>query len=116
MDATSAASRDPADVSNAGLGAFILLLQFHGVPADARQLRHQYGERFGFPEMLRAAKALGLKARVLKSNFSRLSRTPLPGLAGSKDGGCFLIGKVAGDRVLIAAGRAGAAADYAKRA
>jgi subfamily B ATP-binding cassette protein HlyB/CyaB len=51
--------------------------------------------------MLRAAKPLGLKARVLKSDFSRLSRTPLPGLGGSKDGGCFLIGKVAGDRVLI---------------
>jgi subfamily B ATP-binding cassette protein HlyB/CyaB len=101
MEATPAASNHSQDISGAGFGAFILLLQFHGIAADARQLRHQYGERFGFPEMLRAAKALGLKARVLKSNFSRLSHTPLPGLAGDKDGSCFLIGKVAGDRVLI---------------
>jgi subfamily B ATP-binding cassette protein HlyB/CyaB len=101
MDATSAANDPLKEPSNAGLSAFVLLLQFHGLAVDAGQLRHQYGNTFGFPEMLRAAKALGLKARAVTSNFSRLGRTPLPAIAGDQRGGYFIVGKVVEDRVLV---------------
>jgi subfamily B ATP-binding cassette protein HlyB/CyaB len=94
MDATSAANDPSKEPSNAGLDAFVFLLQFHGVAVDAGQLRHQYGSDFGFPEMLRAAKALGLKARAITSDFSRLGRTPLPAIAGDQRGRYFIIGKV----------------------
>jgi ATP-binding cassette, subfamily B, bacterial HlyB/CyaB len=101
MDATSAANDHKKAHPDAGVTAFVFLLQFHGIAADARQLRHQYGSNFGFPEMLRASKALGLKARALNSTFPRLGRTPLPAIAGNKNGGYFILGKVVEDRVLI---------------
>jgi subfamily B ATP-binding cassette protein HlyB/CyaB len=87
--------------TDAGVAAFVFLFQFHGIAVDARQLRHQYGENFNFPEMLRAAKALGLKARVLNSSYDRLGRTPLPAIAGGREGGYFILGKIMEDRVLI---------------
>jgi subfamily B ATP-binding cassette protein HlyB/CyaB len=101
MDATSAANDHSKQLSDAGVKTFVFLLQFHGIAADAKQLRHQYGDNFGFPEMLRAAKALGLKARTLRSDFSRLGRTPLPAIAGDQGGGYVIVGKVVEDRVLI---------------
>ena len=46
--------------------AFALAASLCGVPCDAADLQHQFqdGGTFGFAEMLRAAKALRLKARV----------------------------------------------------
>jgi subfamily B ATP-binding cassette protein HlyB/CyaB len=101
MDATSAAHDPSKEPSKAGVTAFVFLLQFHGLAVDAKQLRHQYGNDFGFPEMLRAAKALGLKARTIRSDFSRLGRTPLPAIAADKSGGYFIMGKMVQDKVLI---------------
>jgi subfamily B ATP-binding cassette protein HlyB/CyaB len=101
MDETSAANDHAKTGSNAGVTAFAFLLQFLGMAADAKQLRHQYGDAFGFQEMLRAAKALELKARLLSTDFTRLARSPLPGIAGDLKGGYFIIGKVVEDRVLI---------------
>jgi subfamily B ATP-binding cassette protein HlyB/CyaB len=101
MDATSAAHDPSKEPAHAGVRAFVFLLQFHGLAVDAGQLRHQYGDEFGFPEMLRAAKALGLKARTVCSDFQRLGRTPLPAIAGDQGGGYFIVGKVVEDRVLV---------------
>jgi subfamily B ATP-binding cassette protein HlyB/CyaB len=101
MEATSAASENANTFPNAGVAAFVLLLQVHGIAADAKQLRHQFGDHFNFPEMLRAAKALGLKARILNTHYDRLARTPLPAIASGKDGSSFILGKVIEDRVLI---------------
>jgi subfamily B ATP-binding cassette protein HlyB/CyaB len=101
MDATTAANDKSEKLPDAGVAAFVFLLQFHGMAADAGQLRHQYGDNFGFPEMLRAAKALGLKARVLTSKYEKLGRTPLPAIGGDQSGGYFMVGKVVEDRVLI---------------
>ena len=78
----SAGSADP------GLEALVMLLRFHGVAADREQISHRLGtSRIGVPEMLRCAKDLGLKARACKTQWSRLARTPLPGIATLRDGG-----------------------------
>jgi subfamily B ATP-binding cassette protein HlyB/CyaB len=77
-----------------------MLLRFYGVAANPEQIRHRFGNQIGVPEMLRCAKELGLKARRLRSNWTRLLDTPLPGIALLNDGGFLLIGKVGDDKVI----------------
>jgi subfamily B ATP-binding cassette protein HlyB/CyaB len=84
-----------------GLFALAMLLRIHGVAAEQPQLRHRLGSAIGITEMLRCAKELGLKARVVRTTWARLAQTPLPAIAALKDGGFLLLGKAAGDRVLV---------------
>jgi ATP-binding cassette, subfamily B, bacterial HlyB/CyaB len=51
--------------------------------------------------MLRYAKQTGLKARVFKTSFARLEKTPLPGIAVLRDGGFLLLGKAGKGKVLV---------------
>ena len=76
-----------------GLAALILLLRFHGISANAEQIRHRYGEDFGVPEMLRCAKTFKLKARVARSDWKRLTNTPLPAVAVMSNGRYLFLGK-----------------------
>ena len=83
------------------LAALVLLLRFHGVGADTEQIRHRFGGAIGVPEMIRCAKELGLKARVYQSNWQRLGKTPLPGIAVLRDGGYLLLGKAGENKILV---------------
>src|ERR1700728_3430038 len=85
-----------------GLTSLVMLLRFHGVGADPAQVRHQSGTNtIGTAEMVRCAKEFGLKARQLNTNWERLAKTPLPAIAGLKDGGFLLLGKVGDDKVVV---------------
>jgi ATP-binding cassette, subfamily B, bacterial HlyB/CyaB len=86
--------------AESGLTAFVLLLRFQGISAEAEQIRHRFGENFGINEMLRCAKELGLKARSYRSNWKRLTKTPLPGIAVLRDGRYLLLAKVGENQVL----------------
>ena len=92
---------DKPNPGESGLGALVLLLRFHGIGADAEQIRHRFGANIGVPEMLRCAKELGLKARSYQSSWSRLTKTPLPGIAVLRDGCFLLVGKAGEDQVLV---------------
>jgi subfamily B ATP-binding cassette protein HlyB/CyaB len=83
------------------LAAFVLLLQFNGIGADQDQIRHRFGDGFGVAEMLRCAKEFGLKAQTYRSNWQRLIKTPLPGIAVLRDSKCLLLGKASEDQVLV---------------
>ena len=62
-----------------GLFALVLLLRLNGVAAEEEQLCHRLGtRRVDITEMLRCAKGVGLKARMIKTNWARLSRMSLP--------------------------------------
>jgi ATP-binding cassette, subfamily B, bacterial HlyB/CyaB len=85
-----------------GLEALVMLLHFQGVAADREQIRHRLGtDKIGASEILRCARDLGLKARSLRTDWSRLARTPLPAIASLRDGGFMVIGKAADDKVLV---------------
>jgi len=87
---------------DSGLGAVLMLLRFHGVGADRGQIQHQFrGVRFGVPEVLRCAKAFGLRARAFSTSWRRLADTPLPGIAVLKDGNFLIIGKVGDGKALV---------------
>jgi len=55
----------------------------------------------GTSDMIRCAREFGLKARELKTSWGRLANTPLPAIAGLKDGGFLLLGKFGGDKVVV---------------
>jgi len=94
-------SKDTAPPLDSGLACFILLLRFHGIAVDSEQLTHRYGRVLGATEMLRCAKELGLKARVITSDWERLAKTPLPAIVERRDGSFFIAGKVADDNILV---------------
>jgi subfamily B ATP-binding cassette protein HlyB/CyaB len=84
-----------------GIPALVLMLRFYGIAIDARQLVHQYGGIIGETGILRCAKDLRLKARAVQSDWQRLQKTPLPAIAGRKDGTFFIISKAADTDLLI---------------
>jgi len=85
-----------------GLFALVMLLRLHGIAAEEPQLRHRLGSAaIGTVEMLRCAKDLGLKARVIRTRWARLAQTPLPAIAVLKDGAFLLLGKTGQDKALV---------------
>ncbi|TBV73958.1 type I secretion system permease/ATPase [Pseudoxanthomonas winnipegensis] len=87
-----------------GLGGLVLIAQFHGIAADTEQLRHEFGsgsEPLDDLSLLRAAKKLGLKARLVEVDSERLDRISLPALAWQQDGTHFVVAKTSADQVLI---------------
>ncbi len=100
--AGSTAAPCTPDPDEAGLRALVTLLRCHGIAAEPTQIRHQLGTgQVGVADMLRCAITFGLKARVLKTSWSRLAATPLPGIAVLRDGGFLILGKVADDKILV---------------
>ncbi|WP_412774620.1 type I secretion system permease/ATPase [Nitrobacter sp.] len=82
--------------------ALVTLLRCHGVAADPAQIRHQLGvTRVDIASMLRCAKDFGLKSRIQKTSWSRLSVTPLPGIAVLRNGGFLILGKIADEKLLV---------------
>jgi ATP-binding cassette, subfamily B, bacterial HlyB/CyaB len=85
-----------------GLSALVILLRLSGIGADPDQIRHSFGgATIGVPEMLRCAKEFGLKARLCKTTWARLARTPLPAIAVLRDGGFLILGKVGDEKAIV---------------
>jgi subfamily B ATP-binding cassette protein HlyB/CyaB len=85
------------DVSSRGAEAFALAAALCGMPIDASEVTHRFGAsgEVTFLEMLRAARALGLRARLLRPAPSRLNTSPMPAIARGQDGQFFVIARVA---------------------
>jgi subfamily B ATP-binding cassette protein HlyB/CyaB len=99
-----AAPTDPPPPGDSGLTSFALMLRLLGVPATTEQLAHQLdlGRRPMTPsDMLRGAKRIGLKARLVTTRPERLARTPLPAIAMTRDGRAFVLAKLADGQALI---------------
>src|SRR5215468_9707415 len=85
-----------------GLTVLVVLLRFHGIGADPKQISHQFGTAsIGVSEMLRCAKQFDLKARAIKTRWERLAHTPLPGIAVLRNGGFLVVGKVGDDKAVV---------------
>jgi subfamily B ATP-binding cassette protein HlyB/CyaB len=87
------------------LGSLVLLARLHDIAADPERLRrtHFAADR---PDtgLLRALRALGLRATLLESNWERLAQTPLPCLAENRDGEWLLVARADAHRVLVKEG------------
>lgn len=95
---------EAASGPDTGLTGLVMLARFHNVPADPIQLAHEFrvdGRDFDSTQVLLAAKRLGLKARLARTDYARLDRTPLPALALDTDGRFFVLARIEADQVLI---------------
>lgn len=82
----------------------LIMARFHDLSTDAAQLRHQFaGSAFSFSDIdiLRAAKRLGLKAGVYRTQWNQLPGAPLPAVAKRRDGRYVVLAKIEGDKALI---------------
>ncbi|MDE2154860.1 MAG: type I secretion system permease/ATPase [Xanthomonadaceae bacterium] len=98
----SGTDRSPErDLALAGL---VVLAQFHGIAADAEQLRHDAGRGnavFDDESLLLAARKLGLKAQWVSQPVDRMDRVALPAMALREDGKAFIVAKAGTERILI---------------
>jgi len=88
---------------DSGLMAFAGLLGLHRIAVDPAQLRHSLGHHRNIDadDLKRLAKREdGVKAKVIRTHFDKLERTPLPALAHGAHG-WFIIGRVAGGEALV---------------
>lgn len=98
-----AASGD-ARAPDTGLIGLAMLARYHNIAADPDQLAHEFqvdGRPFDTMQVLLAAKRLGLKAKLVTTDYVRLERTPLPALAADKEGRFFILARIDGDQALI---------------
>jgi subfamily B ATP-binding cassette protein HlyB/CyaB len=89
--------------TESGLISFVTLLAMHRIPVDPAQLRHGLGHHRPIEtvDLVRIAHGLdGVRARARKGRWKDLDRMPLPALAKGEPG-WFIIGRIAGDEVLI---------------
>jgi subfamily B ATP-binding cassette protein HlyB/CyaB len=97
-DAVSDVSADP------GVTALLIVARFHGIAADASQLRHAAGlksEYFSERDLLLAARSLGLKVRSVKVQPDRLIRTPFPAIVLDSQGKHFILAGCDKTRALV---------------
>lgn len=87
-----------------GLICMLMLARFHNVAASGEQLAHELRENqqpFATPQLLMAARKLGLKAKHISTHLERLRHMPLPAIASDRDGGFFIIARLEQGKVLI---------------
>lgn len=92
---------DKLTPSECGLASLVLLLRFHSIGADPEQIAHRFGREIGPTEMLRCAREFGLKARVYRSSWRQLAKTPLPAIAVLCDGRYLVIAKTNDEQILV---------------
>lgn len=92
----------PKPSADPGLTALVMMLQFLGVPADPEQIRHQFGGvEIGTTEMLRCSKQFNIKARLVRTSWDRLDKTPLPAIVPLRDGGFLILGKAGDGKAIV---------------
>ncbi len=86
--------------------ALSLALRLLGMPVDPAQIFHRLGrpKDIGEIDILRAAKAMGAKAKAHKLSVLRLQTAPLPALAFFKNKGWVVVGKVTPALAIIQGG------------
>ncbi|MDP1610954.1 MAG: type I secretion system permease/ATPase [Sulfuritalea sp.] len=97
-------SSEPKREPDTGLIGLVMLARFHNIAADADQLAHDFresGKDLTVPQILLAAKQVGLKAKLVRTDLSRLPQTPLPALAADLEGRFFILARVDAEQVLI---------------
>ena len=95
-------SKGDEDRAGTALDCLKLLLNFHQIPAEIEQLRHAIGGTNQTAiDLVRLAKQLGAKARLISVALDRLERQPLPAIAAIADGSFVIVGRVQDGKVLI---------------
>ncbi|WP_421868943.1 type I secretion system permease/ATPase [Motiliproteus sp.] len=96
--AASTNSEQPSSPElDTGLYSLVSIARFHRLPAELEQLKHQFGREeqpFDTQDLLRAAKALGFRAKQSTATLQRLQPRALPAIGRDRNGSYFIIAKV----------------------
>ncbi len=87
-----------------GVEGLCLIARFLGVAAEPGEIARQFvapGAAAAKEDLVRAARRIGLKARIVASQWDRLGKTPLPALLCIKDGAFLLAAKFADDKLMV---------------
>jgi hemolysin D len=94
----------PHFVDDPGLFLLDILLRLRGLESDPDHIRRRFdGGSIGVPEMLAHAKEADLSARCTLTDWDRLLKQPLPGIAPLRSGSFLLLGKVTGNEAIALA-------------
>lgn len=83
-----------------GLNCLIAIARFHRLPAEPDQLSHQFGlqgQNFTDTEILLSAKALTLKAKILRPKITALKNSSLPAIVKTHDGHYIILARLASE-------------------
>jgi len=74
----------------------VLVARFLGVPADPAQIAHEQGlaGSFTLEDLARAAKRIGIVARIRATGLGDLAKRPMPALAELRDGSALILLKI----------------------
>ena len=87
-----------------GLLCLTIIARLHHLPADPKQLLHEFGDidkPFDSSDIQRAAKRLGLKSRSFRSDWTTLATAHFPCIAEIAPHQFVLIGGLKDDEILI---------------
>jgi subfamily B ATP-binding cassette protein HlyB/CyaB len=93
-----------APAADTGLIALCQIARHLGVPASPATLgRHHLvaGVVASKEDLIRIARRLGLRARLVKTNWDRLAKTPLPAIVLKKDGQFSIVSRVIDGRAAV---------------
>lgn len=89
---------------DSGLESLIVIARVHDIAVNLQHLQHKFQGPDGvasIADILRAAKDVGLKARLLSTDWDSLAETPLPAIAQHQNGRFFVLAKVTKDKALV---------------
>ena len=99
-----AGGKPPAAETDTGLAALVTILAYYDIPADARHLAREFaahGGPFVPYDIVAAARARGLKARLTRGTAKRITRLPMPAIARCRDGSFVILAKAGDSAVLV---------------
>jgi subfamily B ATP-binding cassette protein HlyB/CyaB len=92
------------DRVDTGLLSLCLIVRHLGMPAEPDELarRHVAGSKLAAAEdLVRIARRLGLKARIITTRWERLEKTPVPAIVENKDGSFLTAGRMLSGKLLV---------------
>jgi ATP-binding cassette, subfamily B, bacterial HlyB/CyaB len=93
-----------AEAVDTGLLSLCLIARHFGIPADPDELARRYlasSKVASKEDLVRVARKLGLKSRIVATRWNRLAKTPVPAIVESKDGTFLVAGRLLDGKLLV---------------
>lgn len=87
-----------------GLASLVLIARFYGTAVDPEGIRHRFAppdSPMQITDLIRAARALGFKARIISRNIEKMDKIPFPAIVRFIDGSWRILGGVREGKALL---------------
>jgi ATP-binding cassette, subfamily B, bacterial HlyB/CyaB len=87
-----------------GLLSLCLIARHAGVPAEPGELARRHlatSTSAGGEDLVRVARKIGLKSRIVATEWGRLAKTPLPAIVENKDGSFCIAGRLLDGKLML---------------